>query len=523
MLKAGSFLFTMCIFCDGAFTQNMPPVLSNVSALADTIFHRLTVTFDVSDAENDTLEVLFSASADSGTYYNLNTSEAWGDIGFPVTAGSGKRIYWHYPDSLSGMIPAFVIKLAADDRAVDIQQVVSRIDSNRLKQDLRFIEGIRHHGTGAVHLREVRDSLLARFQRFGLQTRLHEFPFGTFTGQNVIGRKTGLVSNTKTFILDGHYDTVNDSPGADDNGSAIAGILEALRVMATLDLAYSVEFIAFDLEEAGLAGSKAFVANGIMDDEDIAGVINMDMIGYFSNAPNSQTLPAGFELLFPELYSRLADNDFRGNFIISTADHNSRSLLTLFDSMAARHAPSLLVGSVLLPEGIVIEDARRSDHAPFWDAGYRALHLSDGAETRNPNYHAPADVAATLNYTFMSEVTMAATATLLSLAKPLHADIRTVQVAPDPSSAAWETVNDGCIILLKPASANGHFIISTHHCSNEPVRLRVMSLEGKVMGLYRLFAAAETEIELGRAIQPGYYVFEFIASEASYSRKVYLR
>jgi len=81
---------------------------------------------------------------------------------------------------------------------------------------------------------------------------------------------------------------VDDSPGADDDGSAIAAELEILRVISPLDLKNTVEFIGFDLEEAGLAGSRAYVVNGIKPYEEIAGLINMDMISYYSMQANSQ-------------------------------------------------------------------------------------------------------------------------------------------------------------------------------------------------------------------------------------------
>ncbi len=521
-MKTTASIVSFLIFFLPAISQNNPPVITNITALADTIFHELVVTYDVSDAENDEMEVLLSASCDGGILYNLNTSNAAGDVGYPVSQGSGKVIVWQYPDSVSRKVGDFKVKLVADDRALDIGQIISQIDTARLKQNAQLISGIRNHATGAQHRADVRDSLTARFQRYGLQARLHEFPFDTFTGQNVIGKKPGSVGNTKTFIVDGHYDTVVNSPGADDNGSGIAGILEILRVIAPLELAYTVEFIAFDLEEAGLAGSQAFVPEGIMPDEDIEGVINMDMIGYFSDLPNSQTLPAGFNLLFPELYAELAANDFRANFIISTANSNSNSLLTLFDSMATEHVPSLLVGSVPLPDGIVIDDALRSDHAPFWEAGYRALHLSDGAETRNPNYHKATDVPATLNYGFMSDVTKTVTAMLLSLAKPLHADIEVAQVTPDPRSSVWESGSGKCRFIVNQDTEGRRLSVSTNNCGNEGMIVKLISLDGKVIKLQEFRPETRAEIDLGNISGSGYYLLEAGNAKNCFARKIFI-
>lgn len=499
-----SFLFVF----NSLLAQNSPPVLSNITALADTILHKLTVTYDVSDAENDTLEIFLAVSADGGNYFPFNTDNAAGDIGFPVIAGAGKRIVWEYPDSLSSMVASFVIKLAANDRfGINIQQIIDQIDTGRLKQNLQFIAGIRHRTTGATHLQEVRDSVIARFQQYGLQTRIHSFPYNSYTGQNLIGRKQSALYNTRTYIVDGHYDTVDDSPGADDNGSSIAGFLEILRIIAPLELSSVVEFIGFDLEEAGLLGSEAFVPDGIQADEDIHGVINMDMIGYYTETPNSQAVPPGFEIAFPDLYAQLVADSFRGNFIISTANTNSSSLLLLFDSMATQYVPDLMVGSIKVPgTGTIIPDSRRSDHAAFWDAGYKALHLSDGAETRNPNYHGPGDAESTINYTFMRNVTRAAAATLLSLAQPLHASVETATVTPDPASAV--SMRSGCEILVSARTSKESVVLSFTNCNAEKATFALLAADGKEILRTQIVADGDQEIKPKNTLSPGCYFLE---------------
>lgn len=502
-------VFASIFACLQATAQNAAPVISNITALADTVFHKLNITFSVSDTENDNLEIFLSVSADSGISYPYNTSNAAGHIGFPVTPGTGRRIEWYYPDSLSGMLPRLSVKLVADDhQAVDIQQIVNQVDTARLKQNLQFIEGIRHRLTDSTHLQAVQDSIYKAFQRYGLQARKHEVLFDSaYTGKNIIGRKGGAVNNTRTYIFDGHYDTVDDSPGADDNGSAIAAMLEVLRVLSPLHLQNTVEFISFDLEEAGLVGSRAFVRNGIQPFEDIAGVINADMIGYYSNQPNSQTVPAGFDLIFPALYARLVADSFRANFIISSANDSSVGLLTLFESMAAQYVPDLLVGSIQVPgNGEFIPDSRRSDHAAFWDSGYVALHVSDGAETRNPNYHGPNDVGNTINYNFMGNVTKAITATLLNLTAPLHADVQAVPVAADPASGIRQMQESSCRVWLYPNPTEGRFKIMAENCNAEQMKFNVYTIEGKLV--WQSAVNPGQEVDLTGALRPGYYRME---------------
>lgn len=523
-MKRSPLLAVIIVLISGtAFAQNATPTLSNITALADTILHRLTITYDVSDAENDTLEVFLNVSANGGTYFEQNTTNATGDVGFPVLPGTTKQIRWDYPDSLSAMLSSLQVKLIADDRAelITIPQILTQIDSNRMKQNIQWLEGIRHRTTGATHLQEVRDSLLARFQQAGLDTRIHEFPFNNYTGQNIIGRKASTFNDTRTYIVDGHYDTVDDSPGADDNASSIAGILEILRVIAPLHLNHSVDFIGFDLEEQGLLGSEAFVPNGIQPDEQVAGVINMDMIGYYNNEPNSQEVPAGFELFFPDLYDMLEADSFRANFIISSANFASKPLALLFDSMATRYVPDLVVGTVVEPNGIMIPDFRRSDHVAFWNAGYQALHISDGAETRNPHYHGPTDTAGTLNYTFAYNITKAAAATLLHLAYPQHADVKTASVSGDPASSVLHIDQDDCKIFVTPNPNNGIFKVTALNCGNEKLNVRLMAMDGKIIRTGQM--PAGMVLEFAERLEQGYYFVEVDTGKKVFSQKVLVR
>ncbi len=521
----GIFTLLLASWSFGAIAQNNAPVLSNVQAFADTVLHKLTVSYDVSDNENDSLEVFLSVSSDLGVTFPYITSNAVSDIGYPVIPGAGKHIYWDYPDSLSYRLSDLAVKITATDHfGYDIQQIVDQVDTNRLKQNLQFIEGIRHRSTGNIHLQETRDSLSAIFNRYGLQTRVHSFQYlGNYTGKNIIGRKPGEGNVTRTYIVDGHYDTVSSSPGADDNGSSIAGMLEIIRIISGLPLGNSVEFIGFDLEEAGLSGSKAFVADGILSEEDIAGVINTDMIGYYTETPYSQTVPAGFELVFPDLYARLVADSFRGNFIISTANTNSRHLMVLFDTMATRYVPELLVGSIQVPgNGELIQDSRRSDHAAFWDSGYYALHISDGAETRNPNYHSPNDISSTVNYRFMSNITKAVLATLLELARPLHAHARQVNVTARAYSEVLELENEGCRLIVSPNPSNGNLRVTTVDCGEKQVQLKIFSSEGKLIW-QSSDSEQEINIMLGNTQLSGFYIIEMTTPVKSVYKKIWVR
>ena len=183
------------------------------------------------------------------------------------------------------------------------------------------------------------------------------------------------------------------------------------------------------MEEEGLKGSIAYVQSGFTPGENIDGVLNFEMIGYYSNKPNSQNVPNGFSMLFPSAYSQLQTDNFRGNFIASVANTNSNDLNASFKSSAQQYVSQLKVIDLSVPgTGTIAPDFRRSDHAPFWDTNRQALMITDGANFRNDNYHTASDVKDSLDFGFMTNVVKATVATVASLANPRHSDVEVFAV-----------------------------------------------------------------------------------------------
>jgi hypothetical protein len=403
---------------------NEPPLVSNVIAQIDTVQHIVTISYDAIDAENDPLMVTLSVSADSGLTFLFPIDSTSGDIGYPVAAGTGKQILWHYnPTTLTPTILGKCrAKVIVDDlQPVDLQSIVDEVDSNLVIDDMTFITGVRHRTAGVQHLEAVKDTIEKRFMSYGLQDFNHTFTFASYIATNIVGRHPGLTDEKKTIIVDGHFDTVPNSPGADDNASGTVGMLQVMRVLSKYNFRHTLKFIGFDLEEVGIAGSLRYVTEAIPSYDSIIGVLNSEMIGFFSNDSGSQTLPTGFCTLFPALCDSIAADNYRGNFIFNVANDSSNSLRALYDSCARVYVPNLRVLSLAVAgNGQIAPDLRRSDHAPFWDAGYKALFLTDGGEFRNPNYHQPSDTVGTINFTFMTNVIKAIVATAATLAGVIH-------------------------------------------------------------------------------------------------------
>jgi len=412
-----------------AIAQNNLPTVTNLMATVDTAQKQVTVTFNLGDPENDSLEVSFAVSNNIGQTYFVNSSAVTGNVGFPVMPGTGKQLVWDY-SAITGAGQDYRLKVVANDRkGISIQAMVDQVDSVRLKNDMDIVEGTRHYTAGAVHLAAVKDTIDSRFGHFGLENYRQQFSYFGYNAENIIGKKAGQVAEGTVYILDGHYDCVDDGPGADDNASAVIGVLEAARILSQYEFKKTIHFIGFDLEELGLLGSKEYVNNGIKPGETVSGVLNYEMIGYYSDRKNSQVFPPGFNILFPAAQAAVAADTFRGNFITNVANVASSSLKQKFDAAAATYVPDLRVISLEAPgTSTLVPDLRRSDHAPFWDANIQALMLTDGAEFRNHNYHTALDVSDSLDFGFIQKVVKATVGTLAELAEPIHAGNGTVDV-----------------------------------------------------------------------------------------------
>lgn len=440
-----------------ALAQNALPQISNLAINLDTVARQLTVTYDVADTDNDTLLIRLRVSDNGGNTFwvDVADSDLSGDVLYPVSTGNGKQLIWHYPNTFAG--PADIrIKLIADDlQPIDIQSLVNQIDSNRLWSDLQFIQGIRHYTTGNAHINEVKDSIEARFLAANLQTHRQTFSFlGNNNAQNIVGNRAGQANETQVCIVDAHFDSVSNAPGADDNGSGVVGVLEAARILAPYNYERSLRFIGFDLEESGLVGSLKYLnQGGLQPAETISGVLNFEMIGYYTNQPNSQTVPFGFDLLYPDLYAQLQADQFRGNFLINIANTNSDPLRLLFDSCATVYIPELKIMSFAIPgNGEIAPDMRRSDHAPFWDAGYHALMLTDGANFRNLNYHTATDNIGTINLQFLTQNVKATVATAAHLAGIRHSS-ETIGQVNTTITAIGQQPKPSCVMTLSPNPA----------------------------------------------------------------------
>lgn len=251
-------------------------------------------------------------------------------------------------------------------------------------------------------LEDVEELVIARLKAMGYEAVTEDIdwalPARSWAGKdsvprnwrNVIADKKGTGAPGEVIVISAHLDAVLGSPGADDDGTGIAALLELARVLKDEKLGRTVRFAFFNLEEVGLAGSRQHVKDRAAGkDERILGMVSLEMLGYFSEAPNSQRTPIPE---IPGVFKPSTVGDFIS--IVGIKTHQAFSQRLEKEMLAA--APGLKTARVdFMP--IPAPDLLRSDHAPFLAVGLPAVMMTDTANFRNPNYHNAGDTPETID------------------------------------------------------------------------------------------------------------------------------
>jgi aminopeptidase YwaD len=216
--------------------------------------------------------------------------------------------------------------------------------------------------------------------------------------------ESGPAQSAPPLILAAHFDTVEGSPGADDNASALAVMLHVTRQVRTMTMARPIRFIGFNLEEENLLGSQAYTSLLRKNGETIHGAIVLECVGYASHEPNSQKIPPGVPIAVPTT----------GNFLALIGNERSHTLTGSVAQVMKLHLP--IVPLIVPGNGEKLPDTRRSDHTSFWEKDFPAVMLTDTANFRNPNYHRPTDTLETLNLDFLASVADGVTAVVSAMA-----------------------------------------------------------------------------------------------------------
>jgi hypothetical protein len=236
----------------------------------------------------------------------------------------------------------------------------------------------------------------------GYRVRREASPVREGTAFNVIAEKRGVRWADEIVVIGAHYDTEVGTPGADDNASGVAGMLELARRFARADTGRTVRFVAFTNEEGSnsrgnVMGSRVSAEGSRERGERVVAMLSLEMLGYADPTPGSQGYP--FER--DSVIGRSLNLPDTGDFIAVVGRTGDAELVERVGS-AMSGAGTVKVLPVALPP--VLRDIWRSDNGNYWLSGFTAVMVTDTSNFRNPHYHMPTDTVETLDFGFMAGV-----------------------------------------------------------------------------------------------------------------------
>ena len=289
-----------------------------------------------------------------------------------------------------------------------IGQQMEKIDS--VREWLLEYEQLGYKSIGTTELENARDWIMDKYESYGYSPSLDSFKFSGLELQNLIIEKPGLIPN-HWIVLTAHYDSYNQSPGANDNGSGLVACIQIAKIMKDIDCEVGIRIVHFSAEESGLVGSTHYVANSLSKLDQLELVLNLDQLGGTKGADNSKITCERDEHMNP-------------------ATNNAASALKT-DTLAQLARTY----SFLEPE---FGPAFSSDYMPFQDSGYVITGLYQ--ESNYPFYHSSNDLVANMDLDATEQVIRVALAAsmyfarnTLPLSTPKYSNA-SLEVYPNPAS-----------------------------------------------------------------------------------------
>lgn len=275
-----------------------------------------------------------------------------------------------------------------------------RVDPAALEKHVRMLSVTLHPRSvdNPANLQAAADYVHEQLRATGARTDVQTVKVDGIDYRNLIARFGP--EDGPLIVIGAHYDSCADTPGADDNASGVAGLLELARLLAANPPPHPVELVAYVLEEppnfrTESMGSFQHARELSRAGREVRLMMSLEMIGYFRDEPDSQDFPiGGLATFYPDAGNFIAIVGRFGDF------GETRRVKALF-----RGASDLSAESINAPRSVPGVDF--SDHASYWRFDYPAVMITDTAFLRNPNYHRAGDTADTLDYARMSQVVRA--------------------------------------------------------------------------------------------------------------------
>ena len=267
----------------------------------------------------------------------------------------------------------------------NIIDVILQLDDSIVLQYLEDLTAFGPRVTGTPQCYAAGEYIYNQFESMGLEVRYHNWSYWEFSDRNV--EATLYASNSSSdeiYVICAHFDTVPESPGADDDGSGVAAVLAAANIMSKYDVNHTIRFVTFSGEEEGLFGSYKYVEEAKNNGDNITCALNIDMIGY-------------------------AETKNGGNNVTIRQDEESIWLTDLIINVSQLY--NEYINLEIIPQ---FDPYGFSDHYSFWQFGYNAIQYRE-FET-NPYYHTSGDTIENMNISYSVKCSKLALATLATLA-----------------------------------------------------------------------------------------------------------
>lgn len=256
------------------------------------------------------------------------------------------------------------------------------------------------------NIKKTEQYIKSFYDKIGVHYKTEPYKYNKNQYANIVANISLKSKSNKNYIVGAHYDSVAGTVGADDNASAVAVQLELARFLNKFNINISnskkinIKFISFPLEEPPVfntkyMGSKISAKIAKNNNQKIDGMICLEMVGFFCHEKGCQKYP------FPLNYLGYPKT---GNYIGIVGDTSSSSLTNSIYKAFKKNNNLPVIKLSVPARGFLLPSVRLSDHASYWDQGYKAVMITDTAFFRNYNYHLSSDTMETLDYTYMAEL-----------------------------------------------------------------------------------------------------------------------
>jgi len=267
---------------------------------------------------------------------------------------------------------------------ISLSDIICQVNSSLLEKYVYNIQSFGPHPTGSSAIEEVKTYLFNEFSNMSVEVTYHPWAYEDKSGENIIASIPGRTSPENIIIACAHYDTIEVSPGADDDGSGIAAVLMMASILSQYTFNSTIKLILFSGEEQGLLGSNEYVRELKEQDINIIGVLALDKIGY-------------------------AKTKEQGSIVRHHADPASSWMTDVIEKISNEYMGEIGLNISRYPfDG-------SSDHKAFVDQGYSGSNLVE--QSLNPYYHTSEDLLKHMNMTYMRKVCQLSICTIASIAK----------------------------------------------------------------------------------------------------------